>query len=108
MTVTFNVGFLSALLTPFLCFMYICIYVIGVANLKGSKVIFQVIRGDFWTAIIGICLAITEVLCVIEKGRAKPGRFQTMTCSKVSDQRNSKQAVHFKSANQCFGPMQRR
>ena len=31
-----------------------------------------------------------------------PGRFQTVICSKVSDQRNSKHAVHFKAANQRF------
>ena len=35
-----------------------------------------------------------------KRSSSPPGRFQTMICSKVSDQRNSKQAIHFKSANQ--------
>ena len=33
------------------------------------------------------------------RGSSPPGRFQTMICSKVSDQRNSKHVVHFKSAH---------
>ena len=38
-----------------------------------------------------------------KRSSSPPGRFQTMICSKVSDQRNSKHAVHFKSANQRLG-----
>ena len=37
-----------------------------------------------------------------KRSSSPPGRFQTMICSKVRDQRNSKHAVHFKSANQRF------
>ena len=37
-----------------------------------------------------------------KRSSSPPGRFQTMICRKVSDQRNSKDAVHFKSANQRF------
>ena len=38
-----------------------------------------------------------------EKQRSSPpGRSQTMICNKVRDQRNSKHAVHLKSANQLF------
>ena len=40
--------------------------------------------------------------CREKRSSSPPGRFQTMICSKVSNQRNSKHAVHFKSANQHF------
>ena len=43
-------------------------YVYGKYALVGLQicgyVIFQVIKGDFYTAIIGISLAITQVLCI--------------------------------------------
>ena len=37
-----------------------------------------------------------------KRSSSPPGRFQTMICSKVSNQRNSKYVVHFISANQRF------
>ena len=37
-----------------------------------------------------------------KRSSTPPGRFQIMLCSKVSDKKNSKHAVHFKSANQRF------
>ena len=91
----------------------VCYMLVGLQICR--EVIFQVIKRDFQTSIIGISLAITQVLCISiyalltkrERSSSPPGRFQTMICSKVSDQRNSKHAVHFKSANQCFGPVQR-
>ena len=42
-----------------------------------------------------------------KRSSSPPGRFQTMICSKVRDQRNSKHAVHFKSANQRFATVAR-
>ena len=69
--VTFNVGFnLSALLTTFLCIyekvaklgvtsIGVCYMLVGLPICR--KVIFQVIKEDFFT---GISLAITQVLCM--------------------------------------------
>ena len=42
-----------------------------------------------------------------KRSSSPPGRFQTMICSKVRDQRNSKHADHFKSANQRFATVPR-
>ena len=42
-----------------------------------------------------------------KRSSSPPGRFQTMICSKVRGQRNSKHALHFKLANQRFAPVVR-
>ena len=80
MTVTFTVRFLSALLTPFCAFMKklqswgvtsvgVCYMLVGLQICR--EVIFQVIKGDFKTAIIGLSSDHTSFvynyICVIDQ-----------------------------------------